>query len=83
MNPYTRLQENCRAWACKVRFRRKITMFRFKNVRTSTNGFQMWDVRERISAAESLGYDVILTVEDKDVIASYIEKIPDPPYEIS
>lgn len=82
VNPYTRLQTECREWAFSVTHPRRKTLFRYDDV-TSGASWALESLRQRVLAADQLGFDVRLRVENKSLIAEYTKRPDDVPWEIS
>lgn len=73
INPYERLRRTGVEFARKVRFPAMKNMFFL--------GWSLRDVYERVAAAETLGYDVVLKAKPDGLYIEYVEKRPDAPWE--
>lgn len=78
INPYTALQKAARDWARTVSFARKLSMWHYENGKT----YSLDDLRERVAAADQLGYNVTLSRTDTGLQVHYVKRPPDAPWEI-
>ena len=82
VNPYTALKQSCRNWARQVLSPRCIGMWSYPAARLR-DGWSLLDLKERVAAADQLGYDVRLRVDgDGGLVVQYVKRPPDPPWEI-
>lgn len=79
-NPYQYLLDQIREFCDKLKYRHKIFMWRYPKWQLKDKQFNLMDLWERTSAAEQLGYDVILDATDDGIEVSYIKKVPDIPF---
>ena len=77
ISPYTRLQETGRRFFSKVVHPRKALMMTIPNARSSEKTWLSYEIFQRVVAADQLGYEVVLTVSDNDLVLKYIEKRPE------
>jgi len=77
--PYQRLLEDAREFAGQVKYRHEKLMWRYPKEKLNT-GWALNDLAERVSAADQLGYDVILRNSDDGLSVYYRKKVPDTPY---
>lgn len=77
-NPYQMLMEDIKEFARKVRFRNTINMWHYPKAKLDT-GWNLTDLWERTSAAEQLGYDVVLEANENGLTVKYVKKIPHVP----
>lgn len=79
-SPYTRLLSDAKSFINKAKNRKQTTMF--AGLGKNTN-YSFADVYERMKAAESLGYEVLLVPSSEDGKYSivYREKFPTIPFE--
>ena len=80
ITPYQRLLTQMREAWNKVEYARTVTMFYFRKDRLDKGeDFRMDDVRERVMAAEQLGYEVVLEVKEGALYMLYRKKPPERP----
>lgn len=77
--PYQRLLEDAREFAGQVKYCHEKLMWRYPKEKLNT-GWALNDLAERVSAADQLGYDVILRNSDDGLSVYYRKKVPDTPY---
>ena len=83
INPYTRLQTTCRNWAFSVLYPKRKVLFRYDDATKSGNSWRLDDLCQRVIAADTLDFDVRLRVENKQLIAEYVKRPDNTPWEIS
>lgn len=76
VNPYTRLQRECRQWAFNVLHPRRVFMFRYEQK-------ALPDLYQRVAAADQLGFDVALSVNGDLLEVHYRKRHDDPPWDIA
>lgn len=80
VNPYVSLRDRCSKWARKVLY--PDTMFVYPAEKLSLS-WRLDDVKERVAAANTLGYDVCLVVRENGSLEMQYRKRPGaPPYEV-
>ncbi|MDH4038990.1 MAG: hypothetical protein OEV86_16065 [Candidatus Krumholzibacteria bacterium] len=82
--PYQHLLEDARKWAFEVEHPRMAPMFLY-DAKAIVNrvGFRMDDLRERVLAADQLGYDVRVRVDnDGNLRAEYVKRPSLAPYKL-
>ena len=83
INPYTRLVEEVRDWARGVVYPRQRAMFFFAKG-APQNGWRLDGVVERVQAADTLGWDVVLEVDkDGGLWMKYRERPGIPPWQVA
>ena len=81
-NPYTRLKRKFIEWSSQVYFPTRKVMFTFKDAKKASGSWSLYDVYQRIQAADTLGYDVHVRTSGDDIVMQYVKR-PDPlPYEL-
>lgn len=75
--PYQRLLEDVLEFTRKVRFPHEKAMWVYPKARLS-EGWNIYDLSERVQAADQLGYDVCLKVTDQGLVVFYRKKVPVP-----
>lgn len=82
VNPYVALRDRCSEWARKVIYPRTLTMFVYPAEKLSST-WRLDDVKERVAAANTLGYDVCIVIRDNGSLEMQYRKRPgNPPYEV-
>ncbi len=76
--PYQMLMEDAREFASKVKYRHEKPMWRYPKENLNA-GWHLADIAERVSAADQLGYDVILKNTADGLCVYYRKKVPDTP----
>lgn len=79
MNPYTALKKTASEWADKVTKRCRVRMWFYPSDRLD----EVWSIsalKERVAAANQLGYDVELVSREDGLHVEYVKKIPNRPY---
>lgn len=76
--PYQMLLKEVKEWASKVRYRHEKEMWLYPK-KYLTNGWSMAELYERVSAAEQLGYDVVLYATKDGLSVRYRKQIPNVP----
>lgn len=82
VNPYTALRDKCRRWALAVTNPDKRTMFFYPAEKINDARWKLDDLHQRVAAADQLGYDVKLAVEDRGLVVYYVKRPPPPPWNI-
>ena len=79
-NPYAVLKAEAVEWIAKVHRRRRVQMWRYpaKDIRTAQ--WNLFDLAERVRAADQLGFDVALRWVDDGLRVEYVERLPSTPY---
>lgn len=81
INPYTRLKEEAIKYVNSVRYARHKSVFYFEAKTLNKRDIML---KERVKAAEQLGYDVVVTIDKEDNIHfTYVSKPIPVPYELS
>lgn len=81
-NPYQMLFDKIIDFCSKVKYRHKVCMFNYdKPEEGSEFSFDLQDLYERTRAADQLGYEVRMEVNDSDNLCAYYVKKVDIPYE--
>lgn len=76
-NPYSRLKRIAMQYAADVNYRRTKSLMHVVNLQGATA-----DVRQRVIAADQLGWEVIVTHTEQGLQYSYREKPPTVPWEL-
>ena len=76
-NPYTTLKNEAAAWARNVIYPHTRGMFSYPK---SGGPWNLTDLRERVAAADQLGYDVKLRVTDDSLVVEYAKRPPPAPW---
>lgn len=82
ITPYERLKRIAREWADSVIYAHRRVMLTYKNASNQSACFRLDELYERTIAAEQLGYDVLVTAVDGNLVVQYRKKAPDVPWEI-
>lgn len=82
INPYNRLKAEFREYVSKIEFPETKFMWRYPKEKLGEN-WSLVDLAERVSAAEQLGYDVVLQNDAQGLRVMYRKKRPSTPWEIS
>ena len=77
-NPYTALLSEIKAFAYKVQHPHSLTMWLYPKDQLNT-AWKLYDLNERVAAANQLGYDVALKATDKGLEVLYRKRV-DIPY---
>lgn len=76
MNPYRKLEAEYEQFRCRVANPIQRHMFTFhKSDLDAQVSFVMTTVRERVLAANQIGYDCVLKVENGDLVILYQKRI--------
>lgn len=78
-NPYQMLMEDIRDYCRKIRFRHTVTMWRYPKDTLKTDQWNLFDLSERVQAADQLGYDVTLEMKHDGLYVLYVKKVPEIP----
>lgn len=78
VNPYSRLLDEVKQFAFRVKHPQRKTMWRYPKDKLSER-WSLADLYERVAAANQLDYDVRLTTSDDGLIVEYIKR-PTIPY---
>lgn len=79
INPYQMLHNDIVSWIRKLRCRRVVGMFFWPADKlTSDKVWRLDDVYQRTMAAKSLGYEVVLEVDEKGMAMKYRKVIEIP-----
>ncbi len=82
ITPYNRLVRECKDWAFSVVYPKRIVMCVFAKDKL-VDGFRLDDVRQRVLAANALGWRCELRVKDNgDLCIDYVEEPKDAPRSI-
>ena len=81
VNPYDALKKRFNEYVNAVEYRMRKKMFIYPKHKL-TEGYLLDTLYERVAAAEQLGFDVLLKATDEGLVAQYIKKLPDRPYDI-
>lgn len=79
-NPYTKLKLEAQGWIHAVLTRRCRSMWTYPANTINTDKWSLWDLAQRVQAAEQLGYDVRLRWAKEGLVVEYVEKLPATPY---
>ena len=81
MNPYTRLLNNIKKWVDNLECRHEVFMWRYPKEKLDLL-WKLEDLYHRVSAAEQLGYEVVLEASEEDgLTVKYRKKMPPIPFE--
>lgn len=80
VTPYQRLLKAAQDFTRKLNVRTSKTMFFYPKNRLR-EGWTLHEVYERVTAAETLGYDVMLSADAAGLHMRYVKKIPPIPCE--
>ena len=78
-NPYRDLQERCIEWARSVIYADKRLMWTYPGENIVTSTWKIYDLKERVCAADQLGYEVILEWNEGKGLQVFYRKRPDSP----
>ncbi len=79
-NPYTELKRRIDQFAYDVTYRHRRAMWHYPKDQLRTQRWELRDLAERVAAAEQLGYEVHLKMDDGNLYVEYVKKI-EVPYE--
>jgi len=80
-NPYTRLLTEIKDWMREFKCSKTVTMWTYPKEKLKNVGWNLYDLRERVDAAEELGYDVLLKSTPDGLKVMYQKKAPFIPFE--
>lgn len=81
-NSYQLLKEIARTFANNVKYRHTALMFELSKDDIKSSGYSLLELYERTLAAQQLGYDVVLSVENDRLKIKYVKQPPPIPFEI-
>lgn len=81
VTPYARLLEQFKEFCDDVFYRPNPPMF-FYPKNNLKDGWNLVDVYERTAAANTLGFDVMLTAKENGLQVTYIKKLPSRPWNV-
>jgi hypothetical protein len=81
-NPYQMLLEEFREYANKVEYRHRKNMWTYPKEKLLEN-WRLDDLKQRIEAAEQLGYSVELLSTPAGIVVQYVKNIPSRPWRVS
>lgn len=76
-NPYTRLLRISRQFAADVSYARRRTMWQYPKEKLA-GSWRLDDLAERVQAADQLGYDVQLKVDEGALRVDYVKRCEIP-----
>jgi hypothetical protein len=79
ISPYARLLNEFRDYVNGIDFRRRARMWTYPKEKLAQSQWYLYDLAERTSAADQLGFDVQLKVKDGALEVWYIKRPPDRP----
>lgn len=80
---YEQLVSDCKRWVRNVKNPKRSCMFFFKKGDLNHRAYYLYDVWERVKAADSCGHDVIVTADDDGLRLVYSQRPGNPPFEIN
>ena len=82
ITPYERLRREAAQWAFSVANPIRRRMFTFSKDKLGL-GWSLFDVKERVAAADQLGWNVEIVVDaNGDLVFRYVQRPPDAPWSI-
>ena len=83
INPYQRLLEEIKDFCLRVKYPKRIDIGWFypKKSLADGDGFPLQNLYYHVQAAEKLGYDSVLRINDQGLTIVFVEKKPDIPRE--
>ncbi len=79
ITPYERLRRECFQWAMTVRNPRTVSMWCYTKADLA-RGWDLTELFQRVSAADQLGYDVVLSASGEGLSVKYRRRPPDMPW---
>jgi hypothetical protein len=79
ITPYQRLLSDVRDYARKVEFPRTRAMWTYPKAKLA-DGWQLFDLNERVAAAAQIGYETILESTEAGLVVKYRKRAPDTPF---
>ena len=78
-NPYSALLEEIKAWMRKLKYRHTASMFYWTADKlTPQNSWRLDDVYQRVQAAKTLGYEVVIEADEKGMAMKYKKTVDVP-----
>lgn len=81
VTPYQRLLQAFREYVSEVRYPHQRLMWVYPLAKLG-NGWDLVDLRQRVAAADQLGYEVVLDAVDDGLRVMYRKKRPEAPWEV-
>lgn len=77
VNPYSRLLQEIRTFVLNLRNRKTVTMWRYPKEKLQ-QGWSLTDLWDRVSAANQIGWEVIIEAGDDGLTVKYRSPEPKP-----
>lgn len=84
ITPYERLRSEAAQWAFNVANPIRRRMYTFQTAEIDRgDGWKLCDVKQRVQAADQLGWNVEIVVDTNgDLVFRYVQRPPDAPWSI-
>lgn len=78
LNPYQQLLKEIKSFIAELKYTQVKSMYLFPKSDLKTSSYSMYDVAERVEAAKTLGYEVIIENAEDGLRFKYRKKIKIP-----
>lgn len=82
VTPYQRLLKIAQEYVAELSSLHERSMWLYPKDRLDNGNWALGDLKERVAAAEQLGYDVVLKASERGLEVRYRKQVPNAPWEL-